>query len=725
MRREATSPPQLTEIRSWALVQLGSYASLVDPDKGTTLKYIPSQTISGQKCAKIEKSDIVFVVKYWANAVICGVVGANPPLDVGGGFVHRIWKNLAIDKVVLARKGVYLVRFIHAQDKMTVLQKGIYSFDKKPFLVKAWNEAMALNISTLQNLPIWAQFPELDLNTLGVPIKTDKSTKEKTTIQYCQALVEVLIEGPFPKHIDFVNDRDIVPIKCNHYYLLGHEQQECRKKGKPRQEWRKVPQPQNNEVQTENQQRMDQMDTEGFTVPRRTGHRRTRYQARTETAASLNNPNKQEEVKNFLNKQKVGMVAVLETKVKEQNKDAVAEQHIHCKVMQLSTQNYGHNQLGARQQLWEDLRSLAINIQDAWCVLGDLNAVLHPEERIGGVDIKQSEIVDFLKCIEEFELKEVRTTGAYFTWTNKSKNEFKFCEIWCDDPSLKEIVQEQCRRKVKGCKMLQLYDILRSTRGPLRRLNREKFAGIHEQQQIARRELDIAQEKLHKEPINSMLEEEEKACREKYIKILKSSLSLIKQQSKLQWINQGDHCTKWFFAKMKQRQMASYVYATQDTQGNSVEGLLGKQDTRRDHIDVSIMQDGPILNVEQLVGLIKQFLELDMIEAIISISTVKSPGHDGYSSSFYKACWSEIGPKVCEAVLEFFQTRKMLKQCNDTRLVLLPKVLLPTRPTTFRPISCSNVIYKYIPKLLCCCLMCCYVKNLQEVIQGNTSPPDA
>jgi len=154
--------------------------------------------------------------------VLCGVLGANPPFEVIDGYVHRIWKAMDINKVVMVRKGVFFVRFTNLFDKMTVVQRGVYFFDKKPFIVKAWNEGLILDTSSLQSLPIWVQFLDLDIkywglkslsklgSMLGIPIKTDKYTKEKTALQFARLLVEMKLTGPFPMHIDFINDKDEV-----------------------------------------------------------------------------------------------------------------------------------------------------------------------------------------------------------------------------------------------------------------------------------------------------------------------------------------------------------------------------------------------------------------------------------------------------------------------------------------------------------------------------------
>ena len=61
--------------------------------------------------------------------------------------------------------------------------------------------------------------------------------------------------------------------------------------------------------------------------------------------------------------------------------------------------------------------------------------------------------------------------------------------------------------------------------------------------------------------------------REHYIIITSSALDLIKQQSKVEWISNGDECTKYFFAKMKHRKVETYVYAINDDQGHHHTGF--------------------------------------------------------------------------------------------------------------------------------------------------------
>jgi len=102
---------------------------MLDPNEGTELKFIASSNISGIQCTKIEKSDVVDEIAYWQNAVLCAVMGANPPFEIMKGFLNRIWANFAIDRILYVRKGVFLVRFANLKDKIQVEKRGFYFFD--------------------------------------------------------------------------------------------------------------------------------------------------------------------------------------------------------------------------------------------------------------------------------------------------------------------------------------------------------------------------------------------------------------------------------------------------------------------------------------------------------------------------------------------------------------------------------------------------------------------
>ena len=85
---------------------------------------------------------------------------------------------------------------------------------------------------------------------LGMPIKMDRTTTEKTAIRYARVLIEMPLEGSFPEYIVFVNDWEVLVrqkvhyerklILCSHCKMLEYEEQVCREKNKVRQEWRPI-----------------------------------------------------------------------------------------------------------------------------------------------------------------------------------------------------------------------------------------------------------------------------------------------------------------------------------------------------------------------------------------------------------------------------------------------------------------------------------------------------
>lgn len=104
-------------------------------------------------------------------------------------------------------------------------------------------------------------------------------------------------------------------------------------------------------------------------------------------------------------------------------------------------------------------------------------------------------------------------------------------------------------------------------------------------------------------------------------------------------------------------------------------------------------------------------------QALFDIDDAKSPGPYGYGSVFFKKAWEEVGCDMVEAVQEFFQTGRLLKQWNHALITLIPKSTHSNLVSDYRPISCCNVFYKVISKIL--------ASRLSAVIGGIIDPAQA
>ena len=92
----------------------------------------------------------------------------------------------------------------------------------------------------------------------------------------------------------------------------------------------------------------------------------------------------------------------------------------------------------------------------------------------------------------------------------------------------------------------------------------------------------------------------------------------------------------------------------------------------------------------------------------------KAPGPDGYTSAFFKKSWSIVGEDFCSAVKDFFASGEILKQINHSTIALVPKSANANTAADYRPISCCNVTYKVISKLL--------AERLSHVLNDIISP---
>ncbi|RAL49275.1 hypothetical protein DM860_017555 [Cuscuta australis] len=142
-----------------------SYADVVGcSDKvQTNLTFYQYEELNGQKVARITKEDVLDNAGIWDRAVLCCILGANPPVEVVKGFLSRIWKNYAIEDVSFFKNGQYIALFEKEEDRDEAVKRKYYHFDNKPMLVQRWRPGSTISVMESEDIPIWIQLPNLDL----------------------------------------------------------------------------------------------------------------------------------------------------------------------------------------------------------------------------------------------------------------------------------------------------------------------------------------------------------------------------------------------------------------------------------------------------------------------------------------------------------------------------------------------------------------------------------
>lgn len=201
----------------------------------------------------------------------------------------------------------------------------------------------------------------------------------------------------------------------------------------------------------------------------------------------VNTQIKHVEVHNLLFDNKIDVLGLLETKVKEENMKKVLEgicnwrvqtnyldavngrvwviwnpatviveelqqgnQYIHCRITALfsnrqflATFVYANNSADERMESWQSMQQIANSVNDHWAVLGDLNTTLHYEERTRGGFFVAENTSELEEVVSQCELQDLPYTGVYLTWCNKQEGEArvyaKLDRILVNDKWLQEI----------------------------------------------------------------------------------------------------------------------------------------------------------------------------------------------------------------------------------------------------------------------------------------------
>ncbi|OIT28645.1 hypothetical protein A4A49_18367 [Nicotiana attenuata] len=88
---------------------------------------------------------------------------------------------------------------------------------------------------------------------------------------------------------------------------------------------------------------------------------------------------------------------------------------------------YAKNKEHLRVPLWDSLRECNSNIEGMWCISGDFNVIVSPEEKKGGNPHKLEKSWDFIDCMDDCGMVDSGFIGPRFTWCN---NRDRWNRIW-------------------------------------------------------------------------------------------------------------------------------------------------------------------------------------------------------------------------------------------------------------------------------------------------------
>lgn len=139
------------------------------------------------------------------------------------------------------------------------------------------------------------------------------------------------------------------------------------------------------------------------------------------------------------------------------------------------------------------------------------------------------------------------------------RRQFKYCDMWANDDNFIDIISKGWSIDVSGSPSYIVSQKLKEIKRSLKQLHSQKYGNMQRKCEDARSQLEewqVLQSKFFQDPIVAAISHE---ARKEYMEKLQEYLTLMHQQSKLDWSLEGDTCSKRFMSYVKIRKQKLIV----------------------------------------------------------------------------------------------------------------------------------------------------------------------
>lgn len=301
----------------------------------------------------------------------------------------------------------------------------------------------------------------------------------------------------------------------------------------------------------------------------------------------------------------------------------------------------------------------------------------------------------------------------------RPRGPFKFTNAIASQPEFLKKVEDFWQRTAvlhhSTSALFRFCKKLKELKPILKDLSRNKLSNLSRRTADAYDDLCACQQNSLLHP-NSQVVEIETQAYQRWEKVATLKESYLRQKAKLHWMKIGDKNNKYFHNAVRERKAINTIHEITSPTGESITNashikeeavsffstLLSHQPPDFTGISVDELRDLLHYRCSMPIQekLIADVTETEIKKVIISMPTNKAPGPDGYTVEFFREGWSIVGKELIVAIQSFFQFGFLPKGLNSTILALIPKKLESKEMKDYRPISCCNVIYKTISKIL-------------------------